>query len=165
MEKKTAIMKKNRFRVRVESVDDLPIVSSMLQDSIIPIADLKYIPNEKKFFMISQRFCWELYQDQRDYVASVTKNRPKESLDNEIFERVLCAVVFEGIDSVHVKGLDLKDRGQFLNFLSFNFKCQQLDLIFSDHKTIRLCTKLLKFIAEDVGQSWPTTRRPIHWKE
>ena len=165
METKTVIMKKNRFRVRVESVADLSIVSSMLQDSIIPIADLKYIPHEKKFYMVSQRFCWELCQDQRDGVIAAKTDQPKKSVDNQIFERVVCALVFDDIDSVRVRGLDVRDRGQFLNFLSFNFECQHLDLIFSDHKTIRLTTRVLSFIAEDVGQSWPTTRRPVHWKE
>ena len=58
--------------------------------------------------------------------------------------------------------IDINDRSQFLNFLSFYESGQNLDLQFSDSKTIRLSVNSLKLTVKDLGESWPTTQCPQH---
>ena len=63
---------------------------------------------------------------------------------------------------MQTRRIDINNRSQFLNFLTF-YKCgQRLDLQFSASKTIRLSVNSLKITAKDMEESWPTTQRPKH---
>ena len=150
------------FRVRAESVADLEIVSSMLQDSIVPVGDIKYIPSQKRFFMVCQRFCWELMEDPKYNNEVPNEPRSQKSHELEIYQRCLCALVFDEINFVRTKGLNLNNRKQYLNFLAFNLENDCLDLVFSGDKTIRLEMNNVSLRAEDIGQSWPTSACPEH---
>ena len=74
--------------------------------------------------------------------------------------RIICAITVEGVESVQVQGLDLMNRSQVFNILTFQFNGRHLDFLFSGNKTIRLIVKRLSIFAEDIGQSWPTSQRP-----
>ncbi len=54
------------FRVRAESLEDLEIVSSMLQDAIVPISEITYQRSDKRFVLMTQRFRWESAEQQSD---------------------------------------------------------------------------------------------------
>jgi hypothetical protein len=77
-------------------------------------------------------------------------------------QRIVCAITVEGVELVQVQSLDLMNRSQILNFLTFQFNGSHLDLLFSENKTIRLIVKRLSVFAEDIGQPWPTSQRPDH---
>ena len=63
---------------------------------------------------------------------------------------------------MQTRRIDINNRSQFLNFLTF-YKCgQRLDLKFSALKTIGLSVNSLKITAKDMGESWPTTQCPKH---
>ena len=50
----------NYLRLQATSFDDLKVLSALLQDSIVQVADILYTPSQKKVIMILQRFRWEL---------------------------------------------------------------------------------------------------------
>ncbi|MDA0342275.1 MAG: DUF2948 family protein [Proteobacteria bacterium] len=56
------------FRVRAESLEDLEIVSSMLQDAIVPISEITYQRSDKRFVLMTQRFRWESAEQRSDAV-------------------------------------------------------------------------------------------------
>ena len=154
--------KEKLFRVCAESSADLQIISSMLQDSIVPIGDIKYMAPRKKFFMICQRFCWELAENLEDSSGILNRSSFVKSGELEIYQRCLCALVFDEINFVRTKGLNLSNRKQYLNFLAFNLENEYVDLLFSGDKTIRLETENFILRAEEIGKSWPTSARPEH---
>ena len=47
------------FRVRAETLEDLEIVSAMLQDAIVPISEVAWQRADKRFIIMAQRFRWE----------------------------------------------------------------------------------------------------------
>ena len=147
------------FRVRAETLDDLEVVSSMLQDAIVPISETIFQPSRHWFVMMTQRFRWE---------GSPTLLPAREPDEGEVeksrvaFERILCAVRMENVTDVRSIGIDLADRGQVLELLSLHVTDAHLDLAFAGDKTIRLVTGKLSVHAEDIGEAWPTTRRPSH---
>ena len=136
--------------LQANSADDLKVLSALLQDSIVPIADILYTPSQKQVIMVFQRFRWEL-----------TKNA--ETIGKPIvYQRCLCGLVIDKVEYMQTQQIDINDRSQFLNFLTF-YKCgQRLDLKFSALKTIGLSVNSLKITAKDMGESWPTTQRPKH---
>ncbi len=140
----------NYLRLQATSLDDLKVLSALLQDSIVPIADILYTPSQKQVIMVLQRFRWEL-----------TKNA--ETTGKPIgYQRCLCGLVIDKVESMQTHQIDMNDRSQFLNFLTFYDGAQRLDLQFSDSKVIRLRINSLKLTATDMGKSWPTTQRPKH---
>jgi hypothetical protein len=46
------------IRLRAEDDEDLKIVSACLQDAILPIGDMGFLPDEKRFVMVVNRFRW-----------------------------------------------------------------------------------------------------------
>ena len=138
------------LRLQATSSDDLKVLSALLQDSIVPIADILYTPSQKQVTMVLQRFRWELIKNAK------TKGKPIG------YQRCLCGLVIDKVEYMQTQQIYINDRSQFLNILSFYESSQSLDLQFSDSKTIRLSVNSLKITAKDMGESWPTTQRPKH---
>ena len=140
----------NYLRLQATSRDDLKVLSALLQDSIVPIADILYTPSQKQVIMVLQRFRLEL-----------TKN--VETIGKPIgYQGCLCGLVIDKVESMQTHQIDMNDRSQFLNFLTFYDGAQHLDLQFSDSKVIRLRINSLKLTATDMGKNWPTTQRLKH---
>jgi hypothetical protein len=45
--------------------DDLAVVSAHLQDALISVGDIAYLPGERRFALAAKRFDWEAEQPQR----------------------------------------------------------------------------------------------------
>ena len=164
------------FRVRAESLEDLEIVSSMLQDAIVPISEITYQRPDKRFVLMTQRFRWESAEHQSDVatddspdgeasnddVSELSEAPESSETTGPSYERVLCALRIENVTAVRTNGIYLSKRGQMLELLSLHLADGSLDLAFADGKTIRLSTPRLSCHAEDIGEAWPTTLRPEH---
>ncbi|MEC9099663.1 MAG: DUF2948 family protein, partial [Pseudomonadota bacterium] len=112
--------------------------------------DILYTPSQKKIIMMVQRFRWELIKD------------AEKKGELSAYQRCLCVLKIDGVESVRTQFIDINDRSQFLNLLSFYLDDKHLDLQFSEAKTIRIDINALKLTVEDVGKSWPSSKRPIH---
>ena len=159
------LLRDRAFRVRAESLEDLEIVSSMLQDAIVPISEIAYQRQDKRFALMTQRFRWETSDVPTKINDTATD---QETLNDNTsgprrsYERVLCALRIENVTAVRTNGIDLSKRGQMLELLSLHVADGVLDLAFADSKTIRLSTMPLSCHAEDIGEAWPTTLHPEH---
>ena len=140
----------NYLRLQATSPDDLKVLSALLQDSIVPTADILYTPSQKKVIMVLQRFRWELIKNAETIGKSI------------VYQRCLCGLVIDKVEYMQTRQIDMNDRSQFLNFLTFCKSDQHLDLQCSGSKTIRLSVNGLKVTAKDIGESWPTTQCPKH---
>lgn len=162
------------FRVRAESLEDLEILSAMLQDAIVPISEIAWQRSDNRFVMLTQRFRWEkAFRDSAidQGPDALGDARPAEKEPTEEatapgptnwFERVSCGLRFENVTAVRANGIDLANRAQMLNLLSLHVTEGGLDLAFAGDKTIRLTISSLSCHAEDIGEPWPTTLRPEH---
>lgn len=166
------------FRVRADSLEDLEIISAMLQDAIVPISEIAWRRSEARFVMMTQRFRWEkALRDSAidDGPDALGDARPQDDGNNERnddenagpapsdwFERVACALRFENVTAVRANGIDLANRAQMLELLSLHVIDDGIDLAFAGGKTIRLTISGLSCHAEDLGAPWPTTLRPAH---
>ena len=43
-----------------QNEEDLVVISTLCQDSIIKIANIKWAKKSKRFYLLINRFCWEL---------------------------------------------------------------------------------------------------------
>ncbi|NBB83972.1 MAG: DUF2948 family protein, partial [Alphaproteobacteria bacterium] len=79
---------------------------------------------------------------------------------------VLSGLQFRAVRRVAARGLNLKDRGRWLNLLAIEAAAGAggavVTLTFAGGAQLRLEAERLDVALEDRGQPWPTTRRPRH---
>ena len=145
-----------RLSLRVADADDLAVLASVLQDAVIAIGDMRYIASDKLFVLLASRFRWEAVFD------SDSDDKAEEEADASAFERIHCGVAFEGVEAVKVKGIDVKDRSQFLDLLTLRAEDEGLVLTFAGGGAIRLDVPRIKGHMRDMGEPWPTANKPEH---
>jgi len=149
-----------RLSLRVADADDLAVLASVLQDAVIAIGDMRYIASDKLFVMLASRFRWEAVFD------SEAEVEPGDEMEGEAnasaFERIHCGVAFEGVEAVKVKGIDMKDRSQFLDLLTLRAEDEGLILTFAGGGAIRLDVPRIRGHMRDMGEPWPTANKPEH---
>ncbi|WP_448203405.1 DUF2948 family protein [Azospirillum sp. sgz302134] len=143
------------IRLRAQDEEDLKVVSACLQDAIVPIGDMCFLPDEKRFAMVVNRFRWE----------AADQPRPGPSADDDDltpYERVHCGVRVEGVTGAKVKDIDLKNRKQILELLTLEAVQGGVVLHFAGGGCIRLDGSAWCCWVEDLGEPWPTTCKPCH---
>ena len=73
--------------------DDLQVMSAHLQDAVLRVADIAYVPAEKRFAMIANRFDWEGVDDSK---GGAKKN----------FQRRRSALRFDRVLGVQIQGVE-----------------------------------------------------------
>jgi len=141
-----------RLSLRVADEDDLAVLASVLQDAVIAIGDIRYIASEKLFVMLASRFRWEAIIDGDSEVGA----------EGAEFERIHCGVAFEAVEGVKVRGMDLKDRSQYLDLLTVRAEAGAVVLTFAGGAAIRLDAPRISCHMRDMGEPWPTANRPEH---
>ena len=136
----------DKLRLSVRDEEDLTVMSSFLQDSLIALAEVKYLPEEKRFVFVANRFLWE-----RENQEVVDVN------EGENFSRVLCGVCFENVTGVKQKGLKRDRKGQIVSLLTVSkLENSRIQLNFSANISIRLDVSDLFCHFQDIDSPWPT---------
>lgn len=134
------------LRLAARDPDDLAVIAGCLQDAIVPLADVAYLPDEKRFVLVANRFRWE-------------QTREEGGAD---FERVNCGVSFEGVSAVKSRGIDLRRREDMLSLLTVRPEPGAVVMVFAGGGQIRIETEEIACRIEDIGEPWPTRWRPSH---
>lgn len=127
--------------------EDLAIVSAHLQDAVVRVGDIAYLPKERRFALLARRFDWE-----------APPNEPRRRLTGLHFERVLGA---------RCRGLDRSNPEVVLNLLAITFDETQspsgtATLLFSDGVAIQIDCECVESQMKDLGPVWEAEARPIH---
>ncbi len=137
-------MTTRRLRLRIEDEEDLSVAATVLQDAIIPAADMAFLPEERRFVFVANRFCWEEGQSGKD-----------------AYERVNCGVAFDGVEAVRSRDV-AAEPGAMLNLLTVGVEDGAIMLVFAGGGAIRLDASAVRGHLEDLGEPWPTRSRPDH---
>ena len=137
------------LRLIALDTEDLAIISANLQDALIKIGDMAYLPRSKRFALVASRFDW---------VASVSGKKNERCETGLHFERVL---------KVTRTGFDQGASEQNLNLLSIGFTSTdspagQVVLTFSGGAGVRLDVECLEAQLRDIGPRWTCKACPGH---
>jgi len=131
----------NRMKLNAIDTEELKIIATVLQDGLIEVNDVKYLPSIRTFIVMITRFMWE------EKIVNKTNNRTKAVL------------VFEDVLAVHSRNIDQMNKTKVLELLTFNFyynksKNIEIELLFNNDATIKLETEVVQAKLEDQGESW-----------
>ena len=136
----------NSLKLRAHDAEDLAVISAMLQDSIVPLGDVTFLPDEKSFILAVNRYRWEHV---------------------DASQRVHCGVRFDTVERVQFSDIDSRNRQQFLSLMAVEFQPSPesgdaIILYFSGGGRIRLAVEEISCILSDFDEPWPTQWRPDH---
>ncbi len=134
------------LRLKAEDAEDLKAISAVTQDALVPVHDMAYLPEERRFVIALNRFRWETAVKATDGV----------------YERVNCGLRFENVTRVELRGIDLKQREFILDLLSISCDGNAVMLSFAGGRDLRITTDRLDCRLDDFGEPWPTKSRPDH---
>jgi hypothetical protein len=136
------------LRLRAEDAEDLAVVSACLQDALVAIRDLAYVPEDRSFLFVANRFRWE--------------SRLGPAPGEAGYQRVLCGVSFSEVTAVSYSGFRRSEDGRILALLAIRAEADAVRLEFSGGATIRLEVARILCHARDIGEPWPTMWHPHH---
>ena len=136
------------LRLQAKDEEDFRVISACLQDSVLRVGEMRYLPSDKRFVAVLDRFVWERS-------TRINKN------SSDLFQ-VQSGLCFDGIASVHVQGIDQKCKEVILELLTIVFVLNTVTLVFSGSAAIRLEGEDIVCFLEDVGDPRPCDVSPRH---
>ena len=134
---------------------DLEIISSILQDSILPTKEIKWLPKSDKLVLLVNRFRWE--------------NKDLELSKGKRIERVQSLLMISHVKSVSSSGFSPKQKDKVLSILSISFDGDDggfgnVLIILSGYGGIRVGVDALEINLRDVTMPYiaPSGRSPWH---
>ena len=134
------------LKLRGEDPEDLAVISAILQDALVPVSEMAYFPEERRFILVVNRFRWE----------------PAETGTRRNFERCLCGLRIDAVRAVQRRGFHPRDGERLLVLLALHGEGDALHLDFAGGSSIRLEVDKILCHLDDFGEPWPTRWRPRH---
>lgn len=136
------------LKLRAEDSEDLAVISACLQDALVPVRDFAYVPEDRAFLFVANRFRWE--------------NGLRPAPGETGLERTLCGITFSEVIGVSYSGFRRSENGRILSLLAIRAENGAIKLEFSGGAAIRLEVARILCHAKDVGEPWPTPWQPRH---
>ena len=135
--------------------EDLKVLSTLMQDAVFPASEMKWLPRERRFVLLVNRFRWE------DLPAAERRKRA--------VERVQSLLVVDNVLGVASQGVDRKDADTILSVLTVTFEPGEdgagfVDLTLAGDGGIRLSVEALEVTLKDVTRPYqaPSGQAPSH---
>ncbi len=136
----------------VEDAEDLKIVSSLCQDAILPITEMRWERRKRRFTLLLNRFRWEDRGGARHGA-----------------ERVRALLSFEDVLNVAGQGIDQSANETILSLLSIEFEAGEdgageILLTFAGDGAIRMSVEAIAARLQDVTRPYdaPSGQVPDH---
>jgi len=137
--------------------EDLEIISAHLQDAVGLMGDMAYLPKQRRFALVINRFVW-MEGTKRGFFAD---KRP---------HRARCGLHFDGVEAVKIKDLPQLEKDTALELLAVRFEASGLEddpsgtvvLEFSGVGSLRLKVECIEGYMQDMGQPYPVKSKPRH---
>ncbi len=143
----------DRLKLIAFDAADLQVISAHAQDAVLKVADMAYLPDDKRFAAVLNRFDW-----------------PRAMRTGKIeFRRKQSALRFERVTAAKTSGLDLTRKTDVLVLLAVQFEAKGEDdpagtitLTFAGNGAIRLDVECVEGELRDLGPQWHTRAMPRH---
>lgn len=135
-----------------QSAEDLPVISALVQDAVFPVTEMRWMPRQRRFALLLNRFRWE-----------------DTGRDRHGPERVQTVLAVDNVLGVSSQGVDRGDNDLILSLLSLAFEpgvdgAGDLILTLAGDGAIRLAVEAVEIALRDVTRPYgaPSRRAPEH---
>jgi hypothetical protein len=129
------------LKLRACDQEDLVVLSSMIQDGLVPLSDMAYFAEDRRFVIALNRFRWD---------------------DPKSPTRTHALLTIQHVSQVQTRDLDRRKRDEIHNILSLTRDDGLLEIALSGGGTVRLDVETFDCLLEDVGEPWPAQAIPDH---
>ena len=143
------------LRIQATDAKDLEILSSLAQDAVFPVVEMRWDRKARRFAILLNRFRWE------DRDAASRGGRP--------FERVQSVLHIDDVQGVASQGVDRSDPDLVLSLLSLGFEPGEdgtghVTLTLAGDGALRLAVETLDVALRDVTRPYqaPSGQAPSH---
>ena len=143
------------LRLIAFSVKDLQVISSLVQDAVLPIGEMQWSPGKRRFAMLLNRFRWEDIKDEKS--------------EGQAYERVQSVLAFEDVQNIQTQSIDRKDDNLIISILEISFYAVEDGMGFylitlAGDGVIRLNVEALEVTLQDVTSPYkaPSGLKPNH---
>lgn len=137
------------LRLLAQDAEDLSILSAHLQDAVIRMGDIAYLPKQRRFAAVLSRFCWE------------------GCPEGEKGTRVRAGLHFDSVLSVKTAHVTRDDPDAVVELLTIQFRQNgetggSLELVLAGGGRIRLEVECIDAQLRDLAEPRPAIARPAH---
>ncbi len=136
------------LKLLAQDEEDLKIISAHLQDAVMKVGDLVYLPRRRRFVAVMNRFCWE------------------QCGDHEPGARIQAGLHFDSVLKVQSRNVRQDDPEAVAGLLAVNFTPEEgggsIDLVLCGGGVIRLTVECIDASLTDLGAPRPAVARPEH---
>tara|TARA_B000000609_G_C24100042_1_gene307872 strand:- start:476 stop:898 length:423 start_codon:yes stop_codon:yes gene_type:complete len=135
----------NALKLIAQDDEQLTIISSLAQDSIIKTNEMGYDKKTKRFALLMNRYRHE----------------------EENPSRIRTAIHFDFVDAVKSVGIDKQSSDDILVLLAIRFEGKSkpsgsIFLEFSNNKSITVDVESIEAFLTDMGEPWKIPNKPVH---
>ncbi|MEM7632405.1 MAG: DUF2948 family protein [Pseudomonadota bacterium] len=133
------------LRLKAEDAEDLKVLSSLVQDAVLPASEMRFERERRRFSFLINRFRWE------DKAVAERQGRG--------FERVQALLVVDDVMHVAQQGLDQRDADMVLSLLALTFEpgedgTGRIELTFAGDGAVALDVEALNLMLQDVTRPY-----------
>src|SRR5262245_46437016 len=135
------------LKLIAEDEEDLAIISAHLQDAVMRVGDIAYLPKSRRFAAFLNRYCWE------------------GCPDNTIGERTRSGLHFDNVLSAKAMNVRQDNPDAVVELLALRFHPRgegagAIDLLLAGGGSIRLEVEAIDATLRDISEHWPARARP-----
>lgn len=139
------------LRLMAGDAEDLDVLSACLQDAVAKLGDFAYLPEERRFAFVANRFVWEYAADR--------KTGP--------FARVRAGAHFDDVKSAKFQHLKSNAKDAVVELLSIRFEPGEdgagaVILDFAGGGAVLLEVESINAFMSDMSDPWRTRAKPKH---
>ncbi|MBL9062519.1 DUF2948 family protein [Tabrizicola sp.] len=144
-----------QLRLVAQDAEDLKVISTLVQDAVLPVTEMSFDPRRRRFALLLNRFRWE--------------DRAEAERVGRAYERVRAMLVVEDVLKVQSFGFDRADKDLVLSLLDIGFAAGEdgtgrLTLTLAGDGGIALDVEALDLRLDDVTRPYraPSGKVPRH---
>jgi Protein of unknown function (DUF2948) len=143
------------LRLVAQDAEDLKVISTLVQDAVLPVTELAFDAKRRRFAVLLNRFRWE--------------DRAEAEQAGRAYERVRSLLVVEDVRKVQSTGFDRGEKDLVLSLLSISFEpgedgTGRVTLVLAGDGAIALDVEALDLRLDDVTRPYraPSGKVPKH---
>lgn len=139
------------LRLMAADADDLQVLSACLQDAVMKVGDLAFLPRERRFAFVANRFLWE--------APAARGSGP--------YWRTRAGAHFDDVKSVRQLNIRAEAKDAVLEILAISFEPAEdgagaVTMTFAGGGAVRLEVDAVNAELRDLSLPWRTASRPEH---